>query len=60
MIQRDKEIDSLRKEKNVSLAELADVLDISYSCLVQRICGYARFQSGEREKIIQYINERTG
>lgn len=57
-LKRDIEVDNLRRAANVSNMELANHLHIGYGSMVQRIGGFARWQPGEREKVIEYINNR--
>lgn len=57
-LKRDIEVDNLRRSARVSNMELANILHIGYGSMVQRIGGFARWQPGERDKVIEYINSR--
>lgn len=54
---RDEEIDTMRKEKGISILQISNVIGKAYNTTVQRLNGFLPYKPGEREKIIKFIQD---
>jgi hypothetical protein len=55
MFEPDKEILLLKKQAGVNYRDCGNALGMHPNTITQRVCGFIRWQSGERERLVKYL-----